>query len=302
MSSWSLPLTRSPRPSRRPAAGGWLLAAGLIGSVVMLTASCGSGDDLILGATTSVQDTGLLDVLTEAFREESGYDVAAVTPIIAGSGQILELARRGEVDAVITHSPQAEARLIVDGDGIDRREIMQNRFVVAGPPADPAGVRSAATAAEALERIAAAERTFISRGDNSGTHIRELVLWGEAGIDAAGQPWYQESGAGQGQSLLVASDKGAYMLVDSSTFIVFQERLALEPYVFDGEPNRYSIIRVNPEKHNVNEAAALAFADFLTSPVAQRIIAEFGRERYKEPLFVAASIAFEGEPAATPER
>ncbi len=190
----------------------------------------------------------------------------------------------------------------MDGDGIDRREIMQNRFVLVGPPDDPAGVRSVATASEALKRIAAVERTFISRGDNSGTHIRELVLWGQAGIDPAGQSWYQESGAGQGQSLLVASDKGAYTLVDSSTFTVFQERLALEPYVFDEEPHRYSIIRVSPEKHNVNEAAALAFADFLTSPIAQRIIAEFGRERYEEPLFVAASIASEGDPAATPER
>jgi tungstate transport system substrate-binding protein len=267
-----------------------------------LGASCGSGNDLIVGATTSVHDTGLLDVLTEAFREESGYDVAAVTPIIAGSGQILELARRGELDAVITHSPQAEAQLIMEGDGIDRREIMQNRFVLVGPPDDPAGARSVATASEALERIAAAERKFISRGDNSGTHIRELALWGQAGIDPRGQSWYQESGAGQGQSLLVASDKGAYTLVDSSTFTVFQERLALEPYVFDEEPNRYSIIRVSPEKHNVNEAAALAFADFLTSPIAQRIIAEFGRERYAEPLFAAASIASEGDPAATPER
>ena len=277
-------------------------SATLLAAALLLGASCGSGNDLIVGATTSVHDTGLLDVLTEAFREESGYDVAAVTPIIAGSGQILELARRGELDAVITHSPQAEAQLIMDGDGIDRREIMQNRFVLVGPPDDPAGVRLVATASEALERIAAVERTFISRGDNSGTHIRELALWGQAGIDPMGQSWYQESGAGQGQSLLVASDKGAYTLVDSSTFTVFQERLALEPYVFDDDPNRYSIIRVSPEKHNVNEAAALAFADFLTSPIAQRIIAEFGRERYEEPLFVAASIASEGDPAATPER
>lgn len=293
---------RSPRPSRLSAAGGRLGVATLTGSVILLAASCGSGNDLIVGATTSVHDTGLLDVLTEAFREESGYDVAAVAPIVAGSGQILELARRGEVDAVITHSPQAEARLISDGDGMDRREIMQNRLVVVGPPDDPAGVRSAATAAEALKRIAIAERMFISRGDSSGTHIRELALWGQAGIDPAGQSWYQESGAGQGQSLLVASDKGAYTLVDSSTFTVFRERLALETYVFDDEPNQYSIIRVNPDKHDVNEAAALAFANFLTSPVAQGIIAEFGRERYQEPLFVAAGIASEVEPAATPER
>ena len=103
--------------------------------VGLSTSSCGGGSDLIVGATTSIQDTGLLDVLTEAFREERGYDVAAVTPIIAGSGQILELARRGEIDAVITHSPDAEAQLIADGDGVDRREIMHNLFVLVGPPA-----------------------------------------------------------------------------------------------------------------------------------------------------------------------
>ncbi len=262
--------------------------AALAVAAALSAASCGSGNDFVVGATTSIRDTGLLDVLTEAFREESGYDVTAVTPIIAGSGQILELARRGEVDAIITHSPQAEAKLIADGDGVDRREIMHNFFVLVGPPDDPAGVGSAGAVAEALKRIAAAERTFISRGDNSGTHLRELAQWRQAGIDPVGESWYQESGAGQGQSLLVASDRAAYTLVDSSTFVVFQERLELEPYVSDEETNQYSIIRVNPDRHDVNEAAALAFAEFLTSPAAQQIIAEFGREEYGEPLFVPA--------------
>ncbi len=279
---------RRTSPSLGPAARVRLWTATVIGSAMLLIASCGSGGDLIVGATTSVHDTGLLDLLTEAFREESGYDVSAVTPIIAGSGQILELARRGEVDAVITHSPQAEAGLIADGDGIDRREIMHNFFVLVGPPDDPAGVGSAGAVAEALKRISAAERTFISRGDNSGTHMRELALWRKAGIDPMGESWYQESGAGQGQSLLVASDKAAYMLVDSSTFAVFQERLELEVYAFDEQPNQYSVIRVNPDKHDVNETAALAFAEFLTSAAAQRIIADFGREKYGEPLFVPA--------------
>ncbi len=262
--------------------------AALAVAAALSAASCGSGNDFVVGATTSIRDTGLLDVLTEAIREESGYDVTAVTPIIAGSGQILELARRGEVDAIITHSPQAEAKLIADGDGVDRREIMHNFFILVGPPDDPAGVGSAGAVAEALKRIAAAERTFISRGDNSGTHLRELAQWRRAGIDPVGESWYQESGAGQGQSLLVASDRAAYTLVDSSTFVVFQERLELEPYVSDEETNQYSIIRVNPDRHDVNEAAALAFAEFLTSPAAQQIIAEFGREEYGEPLFVPA--------------
>lgn len=272
----------------------------LVALAVLLTASCGGRNDFIVGATTSIQDTGLLDVLTESFREESGYDVAAVAPIVAGSGQILDLARRGEVDAVITHSPEAEAQLIADGDGVDRRELMHNFFVLVGPPDDPAGAMSALSPAPALKRIAATESTFISRGDSSGTHVRELALWRQAGIDPVGRSWYQESGAGQGQSLLLASDKAAYTLVDSSTFTVFQDRLALVPYVFDEEPNRYSIIRVNPEKHSVNETAALAFAEFLTSPAAQRIIADFGRERYDQPLFIPDA-ASDSEPGVAPE-
>ena len=281
---WSRLPARSPRPSLWAALRCLPLAA-LAAAAALSAASCG-GNNFVVGATTSIQDTGLLDVLTEAFREESGYDVTAVTPIIAGSGQILELARRGEVDAVITHSPQAEAKLIADGDGVDRREIMHNLFVLVGPPDDPAGVGSAGAIAEALKRISAAERRFISRGDKSGTHLRELALWQKAGIDPVGESWYQESGAGQGQSLLVASDRAAYTLVDGSTFMVFQERLELEVYAFDEQPNRYSIIRVNPDKHNVNGAAALAFAEFLTSAAAQRIIADYGLEEYGQPLFV----------------
>lgn len=289
MPSWRRPLTRSPLPSFVPA----LLAAALI------AASCGGGSDLVIGATTSVRDTGLLDALLEAFSQESGYDAR---PIVAGSGQVLELARRGEVDAVITHSPEEEAQLVADGDGIDRRGAMHNFFVLVGPPDDPAGVAAAATVVEALGRIAARGATFISRGDMSGTHVRELSLWRRAGIYPSGQPWYQESGSGQGQNLMVASDKGAYTLVDDSTFLVFEEPLALEEFVRDDEPNRYSVIRVSPQKHDVNEAAALAFADFLTSPAAQQIIAQFGREEYGEPLFTpdAADRTATPTPVSTP--
>ena len=262
--------------------------------------SCG-GDDLVIGVSTSLRDTGLLDELVDEFKRQRPDPAATVKPVATGSGQLIELARRGEIDILITHFPEAEAKLIADGDGIDRRRLMHNLFVLVGPPDDPAGVRAAASLSAAFRLIAGAEATFVSRGDNSGTHLRELALWRQAGIDPVGESWYQESGAGQGQSLLVASDKGAYTLVDSGTFVAFRERLELEPYVSDEEPNQYSIIRVNPDKHEVNEAAALAFAEFLTSPAAQRIIAEFGRERYNQPLFIPAGAASDSEPAATPE-
>ncbi len=261
-----------------------MAAAGLVAAVALLAVSCGGSSGFVVGATTSVQDTGLLDALIEAFRDQPG-DIADVRPIVAGSGQILELARRGEVDAVMTHSPSEEAKLVADGDGLDRRPFMQNFFRLVGPAEDPAGVRGAGSIDEAFALIADAGATFISRGDQSGTHIRELAIWERVGVDPAGESWYQESGAGQGQSLLVASDKGAYTLVDSSTFTVFRERLVLEVYATDAEPNQYSVVRVNPERHDVHAEAALAFADFLTSPTAQAIIDEFGREEYGQPLF-----------------
>jgi tungstate transport system substrate-binding protein len=258
----------------------------LLAVLASLATACGAGNDFIIGATTSTQDTGLLDVLTDAFREETGHDAVGVTPIVAGSGQILELARRGEVDVVITHSPKGEAQLLASGDAVDRRPFMHNFFLIVGPLDDPAKVGAAGSSGEALELIAEADARFISRGDQSGTHMRELAIWEGTGIDPVGESWYQESGAGQGQSLLLASDKGAYTMVDSGTFTVFQDRLDLQPYFVDELPNQYSVMRVNSEKHEVNETVALAFAEFLASPAAQRIIAEFGREEYGESLFI----------------
>jgi tungstate transport system substrate-binding protein len=259
-------------------------------TAALLPACAGGGDTLVLGATTSLQDTGILDELVAAFESQTGYEVTSVTPLVAGSGQVLELARRGEVDVVITHSPGAEQQLIDSQDGIDRRPVMQNYFLVAGPADDPADARSATTLAEAFRRIAEAGRSFISRGDRSGTHARELATWDEAGVDPSGEPWYQESAAGQGQTLALASDRAAYTLVDSSTFAVFQERLSLQALVTDREhPNVYSVVRVNPGKHDgVNAGAAEAFTGWVTSAAAQELIAEFGRDRYGEPLFESA--------------
>ena len=280
--------------SRTPlAAPAIILALGAAALLLPLLAACTGRSDLLLGATTSLQDTGLLDELVAAFETESGYRVAAITPIVAGSGQVLELARRGEVDVVLTHSPAAEKQFIAEGQGIDRRPVMENEFLVVGPRDDSAGISDALTPAQAFARIAQGGHTFISRGDGSGTHMRELTIWQEAGIDPHGRPWYQESATAQGQNLLIASDKAAYTLVDSATFRVFQDRVQLADLFVDEEaPNVYSVIRVNPEKHpGVNADAAQAFADFLTSPEGQRLIADFGVEEYGESLFI---------PTATP--
>jgi len=259
----------------------------LLALTVVAAAGCGGGggdDELILGATTSVQDSGLLDEIVRAFEDISDYDVK---PIVGGSGQTLETARRGEFDVVLTHSPFDEDKFLADGEGIDKRVVMRNFFLVAGPAGDPAGVKGAVTLSEAFRRITSGEYRFISRGDNSGTHRRELSVWEEIGIQPEGESWYEESSTGQGQNLLVASDKGAYTLVDSSTFTVFGQRVDLQPLVTDTDkPNTYSVIRISQDRHpNVNSAGAIAWVEFLTSVAGQCLIADFGVEEYGESLF-----------------
>jgi tungstate transport system substrate-binding protein len=256
----------------------------------LVAVSCGDDDkSLVLGATTSVQDSGLLDEVIQAFEAETNYEV---TPVVGGSGQIMETARKGEFDVIITHSPVDEERFITDGEGVDRRPFMENYYLLAGPPADPAAVAVTATLTKAFSRLASREAEFLSRGDNSGTHVRELAIWEEAGVDPVGESWYRESAVGQGQNLLVASEKGAYTLVDSSTFVAFRDKVELREYVVDRqEPNVYSAIRVNPEKHaGVNSAAAIAFVDFLRSLAGQCLIDEFGRTEYGESLFSATCL------------
>jgi len=277
-----------------------LLWGAALALLPLLLTACGGGDRLLLGATTSLQDTGILDELVRGFEKESGRDV---TYVVAGSDQVLELARRGEVDVLITHSPDAEQQLVAAGEVIDRRPVMENQFLVAGPPDDRSGVKGAQTAAQAFQRIANSRHAFVSRGDGSGTNKRELVIWQKAGIDPQGQPWYQESATGQGQNLLIASDKGAYTLVDSATFQVFRDRVQLIDYVVDQEaPNLYSVMRVNPDKHTgVHDEAARAFADFVTSPQGQQLIQQFGRDKYGESIFLPASVGVSaGSP--TPNR
>jgi tungstate transport system substrate-binding protein len=258
----------------------------LVALIALSAISCGGGNELVIGVATSVRDTGLIDELVREFKEENP-NVGAVKPFGAGSGQLIELARRGEVDVIISHWPGGEAQLIAEDHGIDRRPFMHNSFLVVGPSNDPAGVSRASSPTDAFGLIAELETSFISRGDRSGTHVRELAIWDDAGIDPTGEAWYQESGSGQGASLLVASDKGAYTLVDSATWTALEDPAELTSYVLDTEvPNRYSVMRVNPERHSVSEEAALAFADFLTSPAGQAVIEEFGRQEYGQRLFV----------------
>jgi tungstate transport system substrate-binding protein len=260
-----------------------LLAAGL----ALLASGCGlqsSRPGLLLVSTTSTQDSGLLDVLLPAFEQQSGYRVMLVA---VGSGQALQMAEQGNADVILLHSPAAEKIFVENGFGIDRRLVMHNNFVLAGPASDPAAIRGR-TPVEALRAIFTAEAAFVSRGDDSGTHVKELALWKSAGLDPAGQPWYIETGQGQGTTLTIASEKGGYALTDRATFLAYHARLDLEILV-EGDPNLlnvYHVITVNPAKWpEINLAGARAFSDFITSPAGQGIIRDFGLQQYGQPLF-----------------
>jgi tungstate transport system substrate-binding protein len=242
---------------------------------------------VILSTTTSTQDSGLLDALLPRFEKESGYQVKTIS---VGSGQAMAMGRRGEADVLLVHSPADELKLVEEGHGVNRRLVMHNDFVVVGPPADPASIRGGASSAEAARKIVAAGALFLSRGDSSGTHAKEKAIWRAAGVSPEGQRWYQQTGLGMGETLNVASEKGAYTLADRGTLLARGKarRLDLEILV-EGEPlllNVYHVIEVNPARWpKVNGAGAKAFADFIVSPRVQEEIGRFGVDRLGAPLF-----------------
>lgn len=232
---------------------------------------------LFLGVTTSTENSGLLAHLVDAFEADHDVQIRAVT---AGSGAVLNLAARGDVDIILVHSPEDEAAFIASGFGIDRRPVMENRFVIVGPKSDPAGVGTAGDVTKALEAIAAKRALFLSRGDESGTHKAELRLWQHAGIDPADMAgWYRESGSGQGATLNIAANTDAYMLTDEATWATFGNPGNLEVLHAGDEPalhNVYSIIRVNPERYpGLNAEDALIFSDWLASKAGQEAITSF---------------------------
>lgn len=262
------------------------LAAGILSAAVLALSACSGRGELILATTTSTQDSGLLDVLVPMFEEQYGYHVKTIA---AGSGQALRMGQEGEADVLLSHSPEAEEEFMAGGHGAERRPVMHNDFVILGPPGDPAGVRAASSAREAMALIAASGSRFVSRGDQSGTHVKELSLWRAAGVDPAGRPWYVETGQGMGATLNVANDMRAYTLSDRGTYLAQKNNLDLA-ILSQGDAslqNVYHVIVVNPQKHpSVNAQAARDFAAFITSPPVQAVIASFGVDRYGEPLFV----------------
>ncbi len=255
----------------------------LVGFVV--PADKGSAQErLKMSTTTSTENSGLLSVLLPPFEEmfHVKVDVIAV-----GTGKALALGANGDVDIVFVHARTAEDQFVADGNGVNRRDVMSNDFVILGPEADPAGVKETQNASDALKKIAEAQAEFISRGDDSGTHKKEKEIWQTAGLTPEGK-WYQEAGQGMGAVLTIANDKQAYTLADRGTYLAFSEKIDLK-IVSEGDPalyNPYGIIAVNPAKYpHVNYLKAMALIGWVTSPQGQSIIKEFGKDTFGIPLF-----------------
>jgi tungstate transport system substrate-binding protein len=249
---------------------------------------------VILSTTTSTQDSGLLDVLVPLFERQTGYTVKTIA---VGTGQALALAARGEADVVLAHAPALEKKYVDEGKMLDRRIVMYNDFVIIGPADDPAKIKGAKKAADAMKAIAASGSRFVSRGDNSGTHVLEKSLWKLAGVEPHGG-WYIEAGQGMGATLGIADDRKAYTVTDRGTYLAFQKRVRLPILVEGDRPllNVYSVMKVNPSNGpKVNAAGGAAFADFMLSPDTQKVIKTYGVDKYGQPLFVPVAGAKEDE-------
>ncbi len=279
----------------------WLVGLGLVAAAALAIA-CGDSDDgsaakpeataaphkgdIILATTTSTQDSGLLDVLLPVFEKRTGW---TAKPVAVGSGQAITMGQRGDADVLLVHSPDAEVKFMSDGFGKERLLVMHNDFIIVGPASDPANLKGAKTAVEAMKAIEARSATFISRGDNSGTNALELVLWKAAGIEPKGKSWYQESGQGMGATLQIADQKTAYTIADRATYLALQKNLALK-VLNEGDKayfNVYHVITLNTEKNpKINAEGGNAFAQFMVSKEAQELIRTYGVDKYSQALFI----------------
>lgn len=265
-------------------AGRWLAA--IVGVTALLFAACGDDNELILATTTSTENSGLLDVLVPMFEEESGDNVKVIA---VGSGAAMAMGESGDADVLLVHSPAAEVAFVEAGYGIERARVMFNDFVIVGPSEDPAGIAGTSDAGAAFAAIHAAGASFVSRGDDSGTHAKERSLWEAAGLETpTGEGWYAESGQGMGATLTIASETRAYTLSDRATWlaVVDAEDVPIQTKGDEALFNVYHVIVVNPDEHDgLNTDAARRFRAFLLEPATQDVISDFGIEEHGQALF-----------------
>lgn len=247
----------------------------LIALLSLSTSLCFAQEALVVASTTSTEQSGLFGWILPRFEQSTAIKVRVVA---VGTGQALEIGRRGDADVLFVHDRAAEDKFVADGYGSYRKDVMYNDFIIVGPQDDPAGVRKAANVNDALIAIARTGQSFISRGDKSGTHAAELRLWSKTGTDPKTLAGYKETGSGMGPTLNMAAATGAYTISDRATWGAFKNRRDLD-LVYAGDPvlfNPYGVIPVNPARHaHVKKEAAERFAQWLISPTGQEAIAAF---------------------------
>ena len=232
---------------------------------------------IVVASTTSTEQSGLFGYILPIFEKQTGIKVRVVA---LGTGQALDLARRGDADVAFVHAKAAEEKFVAEGHGVKRFPVMYNDFVLIGPKSDPAKIAGGKDVVEALKKIQSAQVGFVSRGDKSGTHMAELDLWKATGIDLdkAKGPWYRDTGQGMGPALNTAASMNAYVLADRGTWLAFKNRADLAILV-EGDKrlyNQYGVILVNPAKHpTVKKDLGQAFIDWLVSPDGQKAIADY---------------------------
>jgi tungstate transport system substrate-binding protein len=253
---------------------------------------------LVIASTTSTQNSGLFDVLVPAFKT-TVRSAPKVEVIAVGTGQAMRFAKKGEADLLFVHDPFREEKFVAEGYGVNRRLVMHNDFIILGPKTDPARIRGHANAIDAFELIAEQGATFVSRGDDSGTNVKELDIWDDAGVNPKGRGWYVEAGAKMGEALLIADSKRAYILSDRGTFLNYASRLQLKVLV-EGDTllrNQYSVIAVSPAKFpKVNYVGAMEFIAFVTSPAGQAVIARYRKRGVS--LFIPDAVPAAAAPAS----
>jgi tungstate transport system substrate-binding protein len=232
---------------------------------------------ITVASTTSTEQSGLFGYLLPIFEKQTGIKVRVVA---LGTGQALDMGRRGDADVVFVHDPEAEKKFVAEGSGVNYKQVMYNDFVIIGPKTDPAKVAGGKDVLAALKKIEVAKAPFVSRSDKSGTHAAELRYWKSAGVDIAMQkgPWYKETGSGMGPALNTASSMGAYILADRGTWLAFKNRGDLAILVEGDQKlfNQYGIMLVNPAKHaHVKQDLGNAFISWVVSPAGQKAIAEY---------------------------
>jgi tungstate transport system substrate-binding protein len=253
------------------------LVALALGAVMAATPALAQDKSIVVASTTSTQDSGLFEYLLPLFKKKTGITVKVVAQ---GTGQALDTGRRGDADVVFVHAKSAEEKFLAEGQGVQRFPVMYNDFVLIGPKSDPAGIKGMKDVAKAFQTIKEKQASFISRGDRSGTHIAELKLWKDAGIDIGKDkgPWYKSIGQGMGAALNIANASNAYVLSDRGTWIHFKNKGDLQILV-EGDKrmfNQYGVMLVNPAKHpNVQEDLGQQFIDYLISPEGQQDIANY---------------------------